>query len=494
MRRASAAGLTLSILLTIVPDGVRADTASEAAPATSPDSADPITLEEVLASVEAHYPLLRIAEAARDVAAGDLQSARGSFDTRLVGEADLRPLGFYENYSGNTGIEQPTQLWGAEFFAGYRIGRGATASFPSYDGGRQTKGNGEWRGGFELPLFRGRAIDEPRAELRRAELALDQVDPEITLQRIDFERQAALSYWSWVASGLGVDVSQRLVDVAAARQSQLEGRVRRGAVPRIDLTDNERLVVDRTISLRGAERDAEQAAISLSLFLRDGAGNPLIPGRDRLPSGFPTEQALGPDQLALDLERAAARHPELRALAFEVDQLDVELALARNDVLPEVDLRVEASQDYGSTTPGLGAEGPLSPDPKGSTELKAQVKLAFPIQRREARGRVVAASAKLQRIEARLRFARDRIEADIRRASAALEAAFAQAQAARRNLELARELQRAEERKLSLGNSNLIDVNIRELQAADAERALISTLADYHKARASYRAAVAVGP
>lgn len=61
---------------------------------------------------------------------------------------------------------------------------------------------------------------------------------------------------------------------------------------------------------------------------------------------------------------------------------------------------------------------------------------------------------------------------------------------ARRNRELAQELRRAEERKLFLGTSNLINVNIREVQAFDAASTLIAAQADYFRARAKYRAAL----
>jgi len=284
------------------------------------------------------------------------------------------------------------------------------------------------------------------------------------------------------------------VGVAGERQRQLEGRVSRGALPRVDLVDNERLIVDRGIRLRGAERDAEQAAIDLSLFLRDPAGEPAIPRPERLPPAFPPEDEPSPERLARDLERALEAHPRLGALDLELERTRVDLALARNDRLPAVDLRLEASGDLGSATPGLSSEGSLSRNPRGATELKALIRFELPIQRRDARGRVEAASARLSRLESEQRFERDWIEARVRRAMAGLEAAHAQTGATRRNLELARQLQRAEQRKLSLGTSNLIDVNIRELQAADAALALIDAQAAYFTALAEYRAAVAVAP
>jgi outer membrane protein TolC len=448
-----------------------------------------LALEDVLRSVDATFPLLRAAEADRRAVQGELRSARGPFDTRLLADGDLRPAGFYESYSGGAEVEQQTRLWGARLFAGYRIGRG---DYAAYDGGLQTNRGGEVRGGLELPLLRGGAIDEPRARLRDAELALDRVEPEIALQRIDFRRDATIAYWNWLAAGLGVDVGINLLDVAEVRQGQIERRVKRGVLPRVDLTDNERLIVDRRIRLRGLERDAEQAAIALSLYLRDTVGDPLIAPPEALPEGFPEEDEPSRDRMANDIALAAEIHPILAALGFRIEAAEVKLRLARNDSLPEVGLRVVGSRDTGDPVRGISSEGSISPNPRGDTEVKALLRFELPVLRREALGRVQSAKAALSRLENERRFAADRIEARIRRAMAGLEAAYVQTVAARRNLALARELEAAEERKLLLGTSNLINVNIRELQTAEGNRALIQAQAEYFRALAEYRAAVGV--
>ncbi len=444
-------------------------------------------LDEVLASVAAHYPLLRAVETERDIASGSLRSARGSFDTRVIADGDLRPAGTYESYSADARVEQQTRLWGAKLYGGYRIGSG---DFASYDGGQQTDESGEVRGGIELPLLRGGAIDDSRARLARDLVEVERVEPEIDLQQIGFKRAATLAYWSWLSEGLTVGVERQLLEVAEKRQSQLEGRVRRGAIPSIDLTDNERLIVDRQIRLVGAERDARQASIDLSLFLRSPNGVPLIAEPERMPRAFPPEELPDEETYARDIEWATREHPLLQRFSLEREQLEVDVELARNELLPSLGLRVEGSQDLGSSDPGISSEGSISRAPRNDTEVKALLRFELPVQQRAARGRLVAAQARLSRLSARERFARERIEAEILLARAGIEAAFSQTGSARRNRELAVKLQRAEERKLALGTSNLINVNIREIQAANAARDLIETQAAFFRALADYRAAV----
>jgi len=474
----STIAITLGLSIVFVP-----------ALARSLEEPPPLSLDEVLRSVRNTFPLLDAARSDRSAAEGKLMAARGGFDTRLSADGDLRPAGFYENYAGGLAVEQPTRLWGARFFGAYRVGRG---KFPSYEGGRQTNDGGEIGGGFEVPLLRGGPIDEPRAALQNAELDRLRVEPEIELQRVRFLRDASLSYWNWVAAGRGVEVAKRLLSTARARQEQLESRVARGIVPRIELVDNERLIVDRAIRLTASERDAQMATIGLSLFLRTADGQPILVASGRLPPRFPPEEAPDPAAVVSDIELASLEHPRLRALSYQIESADVALRLARNQSLPALDLRLVASNDFGGSVQGISSEGTISPNPRGDTEFKALVRLELPVLRREARGMAQVAEARKRRLEAESRYLRDQIETRIRSAMATLEAAYSLTAGARRNLELASKLESAENRKLSLGTSNLINVNIRELQTAEANLALIEAQAEYFRALADYRAAVAL--
>lgn len=439
-------------------------------------------LQEVLESVVSHYPLLQIAVEEQALAAARLLSRQGAFDLSINAAGRSKPAGFYETHQGDLWLEQPLREFGSTIFGGYRIGNG---DFAVWDGGDETNKGGEFRLGARVPLLRDRGIDSRRAELRKAEIEVDTVDPFVQERLIDFSRSAAFAYWDWVATGLRVGVARQLVELARQRQSQLTRRVERGALPAIDLTDNQRLIVEREVRLIAAERAFSIAAIELSLFLRDGEGEPLPPDENRLPVAFPEEER--PDLARLDayVERAFAQRPRLREITLQAERASVELSLAENRLLPDLSVSVAGSKDIGAAV--------QDPDNKGPTVFEAGIRFEVPLQRRQARGETAAATARMRQIDAQLRFARDRVAADVAGALVALEAAFDQVLAARQNLELAQELQRAEERILLLGTSNLINVNIRELQAFDAATTLIAAQADYFRALADYHAAVGEG-
>jgi len=441
--------------------------------------ADALQLAEVLRSVDQHYPLLRAVLQERAIAAGGELAAEGAFDLKLRSGAALQPEGYYENYTSDSLLEQPTTIWGTKLFAGYRIGRGR---FPIYEGGRETETGGEFRAGLAVPLLRDGPIDERRADLRKAEIDVAAAEPKILTERIEFTRQATRVYWKWVAAGQQVEVARRLLAVAQDRQTQITGRVERGALPRIDLADNERLIVSRDVKVIEAGLIERRAAIDLSLFLRDRRGEPVIVSRDRLPAAFPAEERPDPRRLADDVALGLDRNPVLQEIAFQRARMDVDRRLARNALLPRLDVEVRVSQDVGA---------PTARDDKDPAQMQAFLGFELPLQRREAKGQLAQVDARLLQIDAERRFTTDKVTAAIKSAFVTLETAYAQLARAKENLALALRLQAAEERKLELGTSNLIDVNIREVQAADAAASVVDQAFSYFAALADYRAAIA---
>jgi hypothetical protein len=150
-----------------------------------------LTLHEVLDSVRQQYPPMLAALIERDVAAGRLQSARGTFDFQFFSRLFDAPSGYYQSTTVDTGFEQFTGLWGSTLFGGYRITTGGL--LPDYEKNR-TQGSGEPRIGFRLPLLRDGSIDRRRATLIKARLDKDLADPLIHRQQIDFIRAATAGY------------------------------------------------------------------------------------------------------------------------------------------------------------------------------------------------------------------------------------------------------------------------------------------------------------
>ena len=140
-------------------------------PPVAAAQAAPLELPAVLASVERHHPLVAAADRDRDAADGELLAAEGGFDPQWRTRAAVAPVGYYNPLTVDTSIVQPTRLWGATLFAGWRLGEGLSyTGIPIYDGKSETNTLGEVRAGLSVPLWRNGPIDRARANVRRAEL------------------------------------------------------------------------------------------------------------------------------------------------------------------------------------------------------------------------------------------------------------------------------------------------------------------------------------
>lgn len=435
-----------------------------------------LSLEDVIHSVYRSYPKLEAALSDRGIAAGDQLAARGAFDLKLKGETRNQPLGFYETYRHAIGAVQPT-MNGGQVFGGYRIGRGV---FEPWYKERQTNEGGELKAGAELPFARNRRIDERRAELRRTAYGRQLVDAEIQAQLIDFVQSASYAWWAWVSAGRNYRIAERVLSLAEDRTGRIRRQVEEQLVDPPVLTDNQRLVAERKAKLAESSRKLQQTAIKLSLYLRDAEGQPVVPGPELLPD-FPELLAATELDLAPAIERALQQRPELVAFNLKRQQLQVDRDEAANGLLPAIDGYMTGSQDMGEPT--------SKKRDKSEFELEAGLLLDVPLQRRKARGKLMAVQAKLAQLAAKQRLMRDAITADVQSAYAALRAAVDQVEQAHEAVELAEELARRERRNFELGASDLLKVTLREQYAAESAQKEVEARLVFFLALADLRAA-----
>ena len=435
-----------------------------------------LVLQDVLDSVERAYPLLAAAVQQRRVAGGEQLSADGAYDLRLDAANETGALGFYKTNRARIAAEQPLYN-GGRMLSGYRIGRG---TFEPWYLERQTNLGGEFFAGATQPLLQNLAIDKRRAGVAKTTLARQAVEPEIDKQRIYFYLSASEKYWKWVAAGHAHRIARDLFAIAQQRGAAIEQRVRAGDLPPIEQTDNQRLIVSRQAKLIDADRKFRQAAVELSLFNRDEAGQPVVVPASRLPE-FPEPTPPDAEQFQADIEMALQFRPELRYLRLQRQKLVVDLNLARNQQLPSLDVGLLAAQDVGQQTP-KGDKTPF--------QLEAGFYFDVPLQRRQATGQVRASEGQVAQIAAQERYASDRIVADVRYAFTGLVTTYDELQRARQGVDLALQMQQAERVRFDKGDSNILFIQLREQATADARLLVVEAIGEYHVAAAEYRAAI----
>ena len=448
---------------------------------TAAERVDVLSLDELLRSVEARFPLILAAIEELEIAEGELLSAEGGFDLRLRTDGAAELQGYYQNESGRVTLLQPTTAWGATVFGGYKYGGG---DFPIWEGDRLTNAGGEFRAGVRLPLLAGREIDSRRLALWRARVTRAQADPLVLQKRLEATREAAMAYWTWVAAGQKQGIARRLLELAESRQETFQLSYAEGELARVVLAENRRLVVERESILIQADRDLQRAAIALSLFWRDESGAPRIPDDARLPEELPTPMDPARITRADDGELALRRRPEIRALELALEDIDLQARKAQNDALPRLDVGIAGSKDTGDAI--------SDPDDKGPFALDVFLTLDVPLQRRGARGAVRALGAQEVQIERKLQLARDQVFAEVSDARSALSQSWLRLAQVRENVELAEEIEQVERLRLEEGDSDLLRVNLREQQTASAASMLVDVVAEHFRALAEYRASLGV--
>ena len=419
--------------------------------------AGPLALQDVLASARDHAPQVLEALARVRGAQGALLSREGAFDTVFSADAETRLTGFYGGTVAGASVSRPLPENGGYAYGGYRVSRG---SFPSYEGEKFTNQAGELKAGAVFALMRDRAIDDRRFARSLAEADVAIADADRLMIAIGVQRRALDAYNAWVAAGLRLAIYKDLLALAEARQAGFKRQVAEGGRARIILTENEQNILRRQTLVVQTEQQLGQAAAALSLFWRDAAGNPIIPVLAQLPGTLPPLVRAAALAGAADPRDVIASRPDLRTIDIRLRQASQRLELDRNALLPKLDLKVEASRDFGA----IGAGG-IS---RSGTESKVGLTFSVPFEQRAARGRLAQTNAEIDAVKQRRRFLEDQIVAEIEALSVAVSATGRLRSIAADEQDRAATMAGAERRRFEAGASDFFLVNLREEAAADA--------------------------
>ncbi|PLR23030.1 multidrug transporter [Caulobacter zeae] len=447
---------------------------AQASPAAE-QSAAPLTLAELLAASARASPQIVEQLARERQARSRALTAEGAFDTVFSVESRSRALGYYDGDQVEARATRPFGDNGGYVYGTYRLSRG---DFPVYEDQAHTNELGEAKIGVLYALLRDRLVDERRTRRTLAASDIDIARFERQAVAIGVQTRAVIAYQNWIAAGWRLKAYRDLMALAQSRRGGIERQVQLGAKPQILLTENEQNLVRRRALVVRAEGDLQVAANALSLYYRDAEGRPIVADEGRLPTA--ASALAGVQASATNTDPAAAR-PDLQTLLSRVDQSHARLALARNDLRPRFDLRLEIGKDIGSE--GLG--GPS----RTPTEAVVGFRFSIPLQNRAARGKLDETRAEIDALQARGRFLRDQIAVEVEGIGIALHAAERLAKAAEQERDLAERLAAAERRRFELGSSDFFLVNQREETATDAAVRLVEARARIATTRAELAAA-----
>ena len=441
-----------------------------------------LQLSDVVASTYRAFPLLEIARLQAGVAGGQQLSALGAYDVKLEYYSLNQPVGFYETYRNGIGVAR--QLWwGGYASAGYKTGRG---EFEPWYKERETNEGGEFKVAIVQPLLQGRAIDPSRVELFQSNLRRQAVGPEIQNQVLIAGQEAARAFWNWVEIGNVLKSQERLLDIAVKRGEQLELSKAAGLSSALQVSLNAQEIYKRLIKRNETRQKFLDSAIKLSLYLRDESGRPMLVPPDWLPSDFPEVARVPAGDFEADLQTAFSARPELVLIELDRQSLRWDVALARNQLLPNVDFAIQTTQDVGAAASSI--------NDKGDFQVEAGVTGGVPIQRRKATGKIQSTDAKLMQLMQKLEFQRNKIAMELQTARNALDIAQQNVVAAQELLNQANITLDFFRLSVDAGRTDLFFLLNQEVKVNDSEIALLEAERDFFTALAAMQAALGLDP
>jgi outer membrane protein TolC len=436
----------------------------------------PLSIDEIHAWIDRTHPLLKGAGTEKVTARGRMLKALGAFEPVLINDTEVErfisssdPAAGTQSKGFNDTVIEARHPWGIRGALGIREVINGPANIPDLG---FANGTGQVILGGFFPLLKGLMNNPENAELQRSELADPRADVRIAQTRQDLFLAAATQFWDWVAAVKFLDLQRRAVDVAENRFRQVEGRAKAGAVAPLDVVEANQEVQRRREVAIAAQRFVEQEQLKLSMFLWENNA-PVPPPLDRAPE-FPA-QVLVPTAETIKAHKiqAKADRPEIKEIDIEAKLNNIDLELAKNNLLPSLDAEAAPARQPEKFVLGLG--------------YRFGLELRIPLWQRRSRGEVLEAQGKADRFVLTQKFREQQVAVDVDNALSAIERAKERISAAVESLRLAKTVEEGERFRFSLGATSVLFVNLRERNSVDSEGQVIRAKADYQKALALYQ-------
>lgn len=502
-----------------------------------------LTLEEALQMALSNNLELELERTNVQTARAALSGAKGAFDsilrytpslvTRATPQANtlfaangkLSERSIVNNFS----FVQPTSLSGLTFKADFDNNRLNTNNpFNALNPYYQSSFNL----GFSVPLWRNRAIDQPRAEIKIRQKGLDRSEVDFETHVIDVMTRTIEAYWDVKASLEAARVSQDGVNLAREQYDRSKRQVDAGTLAPVELSAAEAELQRRT--------DTYVTAVGVITVAENALKQLLAPNRDNeiwnerlIPVSPPVDMAPEPS-MQDSVASALKQRPELRALDLTREAAKIQIELARTQTKPQVNLvagysqiglagkQVQQSggftqvfQTFGDRLNDLSAIAGLPPLPPITSgggvppgfiggygtnlsnmfggdfkAVSAGLSIEWNPRNRPAEAQLAQARIQERRLETSRRQLEQVIESQVRNTIQGIQTADQRIQAARASEKAAQEKLDSEIRLFQTGESTNFLVLTRQNELLDSRRRVVEAFLLLNRAVARYDQAV----
>jgi outer membrane protein TolC len=345
------------------------------------------------------------------------------------------------------------------------------------------------------PLLKNFMVDSPRTQLRLTKKTREITDVQFRQTVINTVATVKIAYWELIYAIDNLRAAQRSLDLAKKLLEENEIRVKVGTMAPLDVVTAQSEVAGREQGVIVAENALANAEDQLKRYLFP-QNDPAMWSTKVVPTDRP-----GAEPVPVDIEAAVKNALENRtdmvAARKSLERDDLSLRLARNQLLPQVDL----TASYGAAGAG-GTElirdppfgGPVVDTIPGDygdalSEVFGRdyptwsigLQLTYAIPNRSQKASAAAAQITKDQAVASYRRLELQVAQEVRTAARGVESGFRSVTAAQAARVLYEQRLDAEEKKFAAGMSTNFLVTQAQRDLAQAEVTEVRALADYRE-------------
>ena len=357
------------------------------------------------------------------------------------------------------------------------------------------------------PLLQGRGNPQLRAPLLIARTQLRIVSDQSRAAIANSISNSAGQYWEAIRARDNIRVAQQSLELAQKSYQRDRQALELGALSKLDILQSQSQVAQRKLEVIQAQFAYRQALDGLRRLI----GADLRPNTVNIEMVLTDDpKALPPNFQALPLQDSIAKavrdRPELSAAARRVAIDELNAKVARNSLLPRLDLSLQAGSSGvgGNQIPvvlPLG-EGSTSFVPGGVGDSLSQlfgfgypyygfgITLGIPIRSSAAKSNLANSLVNRVRDRYSQRQTEQQVVLDVKTATNDLELAQESIHASIDSRDLASQNVDAEQEKYQLGAVTAFELLTAQSQLASAESSVVNAYVNFQKAVVEYRRAI----
>jgi outer membrane protein TolC len=419
-----------------------------------------MTHKEFLAIVSNYHPLMFRYKLQNEIAAAEVQQARGGFDPQLNGKKGAKTIDGVNYYDENAiGLNIPT-WYGIELNGNYTSLEGERLN------NSDTKG-GLYQFGVTVPLAKNLWYDQRRAILDQAKIGQRMTATEQQLMTNQLLLDADNAYWNWVKHHDAYLLQKKALSINRERQTLILKAFSYGERAAMDTTEALSQLQNFELQMEDAYLKYVKATLELSLFLWKEDGNPyevdsLFYPKENITGSRADEAYL--KTLSEIQKRVPAQHASVQYYLQKQTLLESQRKLKWQSFLPKLDFTYNFlnKENYS-----------LEYTPLFNNNYQYGLKLEIPLLWREARAGYRAVNAKLRQNQLDADLKSRELQTKIVTYTRELLNYQKQISIVQANILNYRRLLDAEETLFRNGESSIFLINSRENKLLDAEQKLL---------------------